>query len=242
METETSPHILVVDDHREIRELLAQYLKQHNFRVTVADGGAAMKKQLREHAIDLVVLDIMMPGEDGLSLCRSLRETTKLPVIMLTAMAETTERVIGLEIGADDYVTKPFEPRELLARIKAVMRRTHSLPFQKEALSANKFRFDNWILDVDRRELIGKDELAIPLSTAEFKLLTVFIQHPQIVLNRDQLLDFTRGKEANVFDRSIDNQVSRLRKKIEADPKKPTLIQTVWGGGYKLAAEVEQLY
>jgi two-component system OmpR family response regulator len=200
-----------------------------------------MKKVLREHAIDLVVLDIMMPGEDGLSLCRNLRETTKLPVIMLTAMAEATDRVIGLEIGADDYVTKPFEPRELLARIKAVMRRTHSLPFQKEALSANKFQFKGWTLDVERRELIGEDEVAIPLSTGEFQLLSVFIKHPRIVLSRDQLLELTRGKEAEVFDRSVDNQVSRLRKKIEDDPKKPTLIQTVWGGGYKFAAEVERL-
>jgi two-component system OmpR family response regulator len=241
MTTKTLPHILVVDDHREIRELLGQYLKKHNFRVSLADGGVAMKKVLREHAIDLVVLDIMMPGEDGLSLCRNLRETTKLPVIMLTAMAEATDRVIGLEIGADDYVTKPFEPRELLARIKAVMRRTHSLPFQKEALSANKFQFKGWTLDVERRELIGEDEVAIPLSTGEFQLLSVFIKHPRIVLSRDQLLELTRGKEAEVFDRSVDNQVSRLRKKIEDDPKKPTLIQTVWGGGYKFAAEVERL-
>ncbi|MEN8218328.1 MAG: response regulator [Pseudomonadota bacterium] len=241
MTTKTSPHILVVDDHREIRELLGQYFKKHNFRVSLADGGVAMKKILREHAIDLVVLDIMMPGEDGLSLCRSLRETTKLPVIMLTAMAEATDRVIGLEIGADDYVTKPFEPRELLARIKAVMRRTHSLPFQKETLSANKFRFKGWTLDVERRELIGEDELAIPISTGEFQLLSVFIKHPRIVLSRDQLLELTRGKEAEVFDRSVDNQVSRLRKKIEDDPKKPTLIQTVWGGGYKFMAEVERL-
>lgn len=241
MKTETLPHILVVDDHREIRELLCQYLKQHHFRVSVAEGGASMKKMLRENAIDLVVLDIIMPGEDGISLCRHLREQTKLPVIMLTAMAEATDRVIGLEVGADDYVTKPFEPRELLARIKAVMRRTHSLPFQKTALSANKFRFGDWILDADRRELINKDELAIPLSTVEFKLLSVFIERPHIVLNRDQLLDLTRGKEANVFDRSIDNQVSRLRKKIETDPKKPTLLQTVWGGGYKFAIDVELL-
>jgi two-component system, OmpR family, response regulator len=241
METESSSHILVVDDHREIRELLAQYLKQHGFRVTVADGGVAMKKVLRESAIDLVVLDILMPGEDGLSLCRSLREKTPLPVIMLTAMAEATDRVIGLEIGADDYITKPFEPRELLARIKAVMRRTHSLPFYKEPLSANQIRFDRWILDVQQRELIGEDQVAIPLSTAEFNLLTAFLNHPRIILNRDQLLDITSGKEAGVFDRSIDNQVSRLRKKIEVDTKKPVLIQTVWGGGYKFTAEVERL-
>ena len=235
-----SPHILVVDDHREIRDLLAKYLAKHGFRVTVAEDGVAMKRVLKTSAIDLVVLDIMMPGEDGLSLCRHLRESGALPVILLTAMAEETDRVVGLEIGADDYLVKPFNPRELVARIKAVLRRAHSLPPRSAPRAAATLRFDRWTLDVGRRELIGADGVAIPLGTAEFQLLSAFLDHPRMVLSRDQLLDLTRGRAANVFDRSIDNQVSRLRRKIEADPKKPMLIKTVWGGGYSFAAEVER--
>jgi two-component system OmpR family response regulator len=180
----------------------------------------------------------MMPGEDGLALCRDLRATTDLPVIMLTAMAEETDRVIGLEMGADDYLTKPFNPRELLARIKAVLRRANSLPQTRGQLGGERLRFDRWILDTAQRELIGDDHVAVPLSTAEFLLLTAFIQHPKMVLSRDQLLDLTRGRSATVFDRSIDNQVSRLRRKIEADPKKPELIKTVWGGGYSFTADI----
>ena len=233
-----SPHILVVDDHREIRDLLARYLGKHGYRVSVAEGGAAMKKALKAGAIDLVVLDLMMPGEDGLSLCRDLRATTDIPVIMLTAIAEDTDRVIGLEIGADDYVTKPFNPRELLARIKAVLRRTNTLPQQRESLDLDAILFDRWRLNTAQRELVGGDGVAVPLSTAEFRLLSAFVARPRMVLSRDQLLDLTRGRAANVFDRSIDNQVSRLRKKIEADPKSPKLIKTVWGGGYMFAAEV----
>ena len=237
---EETPHILVVDDHRDIRDLLAKYLAQHEMRVTVADGGAAMKKALKTSAVDLVVLDIMMPGEDGLSLCRHLRATTALPVILLTARAEDTDRVVGLEIGADDYVTKPFNPRELVARIKAVLRRARSLPPEREPLDARQIRFDRWILDVNRRELLDEEGVATPLSTADYKLLSAFLNHPRRTLSREQLLDLTSGRAAQVFDRSIDNQVSRLRKKLEADPKKPALIKTVWGGGYVLAAEVER--
>ena len=237
---EETPHILVVDDHRDIRDLLAKYLAQHEMRVTVADGGAAMKKALKTSAVDLVVLDIMMPGEDGLSLCRHLRATTALPVILLTARAEDTDRVVGLEIGADDYVTKPFNPRELAARIKAVLRRARSLPPERAPLDARQIRFDRWILDVNRRELLDEEGVATPLSTADYKLLSAFLNHPRRTLSREQLLDLTSGRAAQVFDRSIDNQVSRLRKKLEADPKKPALIKTVWGGGYVLAAEVER--
>ena len=233
-----SPHILVVDDHRDIRDLLGKYLAKHGYRVTVADGGSEMKRALKAGAIDLVVLDLMMPGEDGLSLCRDLRATTEIPVIMLTAMAEDTDRVIGLELGADDYVTKPFNPRELLARIKAVLRRANALPQQREAVEAETVLFDRWRLNVSGRELIGEDGVAVPLSTAEFQLLSAFVNRPRMVLSRDQLLDLTRGRAANVFDRSIDNQVSRLRKKIEIDPKSPKLITTVWGGGYMFSAEV----
>ena len=234
---EPSAHILVVDDHREIRDLLAKYLARHGFRVSAAESAAKARKTLEASAIDLVVLDIMMPGEDGLSLCRHLRATTALPVIMLTAMAEDTDRVVGLEIGADDYVVKPFNPRELLARIKAVLRRSNSLPQQRPGLDGQTVRFDRWVLNVGQRELVGQDGVAIPLSTAEFQLLSALLTHPKMVLSRDQLLDLTRGRAANVFDRSIDNQVSRLRKKIEADPKEPSLIKTVWGGGYMFTAE-----
>ena len=234
------PHLLVVDDHREIRDALAKYLSRHDYRVSTADSAAAARRVLETNRIELVVLDVMMPREDGLSLCRQLRAKGDLPIIMLTAMAEETDRVVGLELGADDYVTKPFNPRELLARIRAVLRRTHSLPPQPERPAANRLRFDRWLFDVDRRELVGEDGVAVPLSTGEFLLLSVFVQRPGMVLTRDQLLDLTRGREAAIFDRSIDNQVSRLRKKIEADPKRPQLIRTHWGGGYSFAAEVQE--
>ena len=237
---EPSAHILVVDDHREIRDLLARYLARHGLRVSVAESALKARRVLETSAIDLVVLDIMMPGEDGLALCRHLRATSGVPVIMLTAMAEDTDRVIGLEIGADDYVVKPFNPRELLARIKAVLRRANSLPQQRPAPDADTIRFERWVFNVGRRELVGKDGVAIPLSTSEFLLLSALLRHPKMVLSRDQLLDLTRGRAAAAFDRSIDNQVSRLRKKIEADPKEPALIKTVWGGGYVFTADVER--
>lgn len=239
MMKDSTPHILVVDDHRDIRDLVGKYLTKNGYRVTTADGGVAMKKVLACSGVDLVVLDVMMPGEDGLALCRDLRAGGDMPVIMLTAMAEETDRVIGLEIGADDYITKPFNPRELLARIKAVLRRTNSLPQTKAPLDSERFSFDRWIFDGGQRELIGEDGVAIPLSTADYLLLSAFLKHPNMVLSRDQLLDLTRGRAATAFDRSIDNQVSRLRRKIEIDPKKPTLIKTVWGGGYSFAAEVK---
>ncbi|MGI9510684.1 MAG: response regulator [Geminicoccaceae bacterium] len=236
---DNTPHILVVDDHRDIRDLVAKYLTKNGYRVSVADGGPAMKKVLAAGRIDLVVLDIMMPGEDGLTLCRDLRAGGDMPVIMLTAMAEETDRVIGLEIGADDYLTKPFNPRELLARIKAVLRRANSLPKQHEQFESKRLAFGGWVLDSAQRELIGGDGVAVALSTADFLLLSAFLKHPKMVLSRDQLLDLTRGRTATAFDRSIDNQVSRLRRKIERDPKKPELIKTVWGGGYSFAAEVK---
>jgi two-component system OmpR family response regulator len=233
-----APHILVVDDHREIRDALAKYLARHDHRVSVADSAATARRVLETSRIDLVVLDVMMPREDGLSLCRQLRAKSEVPIIMLTAMAEETDRVVGREMGADDYVTKPFNPRELLARIKAVLRRTHSLPPQPARPAAARLRFDRWVFDAARRELIGADWVAVPLSTGEFLLLGVFLQRPGMVLTRDQLLDLTRGRDAAMFDRSIDNQVSRLRKKIEADPRQPQLIKTHWGGGYSFTADV----
>ncbi len=237
---EPTPHILVVDDSADIREPLAKYLAKKGLRVSTADGGQEMRRVMKTGAIDLVVLDIMMPGEDGLALCRMMRETTDVPVILLTAMVEETDRVVGLEIGADDYVTKPFSPRELLARIKAVLRRSRGLPRAAPSAERNRLRFDRWILDTLRRELVGEDGVAVPLSTTEFRLLTVFLERPRMVLTRDQLLDLTSGRSLEPFERSIDNQVSRLRKKIESDPKNPAIIKTVWGGGYVLAAEVTE--
>jgi two-component system, OmpR family, response regulator len=237
---EPAPHIALVDDHRDIRDLVSKYLSQHGYRVSVAESGAALRRLLERSAPDLVVLDIMMPGEDGLSVCRHLRSTTNLPIIFLTAMAEETERIIGLEIGADDYLTKPFNPRELLARIKAVLRRVNSLPPQRDKLKAKTIRFDRWLLNVGRRELVNSEGVGVPLSTAEFRLLKAFLDHAGLVLSRDQLLDLTVGRAAELFDRSIDNQVSRLRKKIELDPRTPLLIKTHWGGGYSFTAEVEE--
>ncbi|ADH89283.1 two component transcriptional regulator, winged helix family [Ancylobacter novellus DSM 506] len=235
---ETAPHIAIVDDHRDIRDLVGKYLQKHGYRTSLAENAAAFRRLLDRNAIDLVVLDIMMPGEDGLSLCRYLRESSTVPVIMLTAMTEETDRIVGLELGADDYLAKPFNPRELLARIKAVLRRVQSLPPQRGQLKAKEVRFERWSLNVGRRELTGEDGMAVPLSTAEFRLLSVFLDHAGLVLSRDQLLDLTVGRSAEPFDRAIDNQVSRLRKKIESDPKSPTLIKTHWGGGYSFSAEV----
>jgi two-component system, OmpR family, response regulator len=235
---ESAAHIAVVDDHREIRDLVGRYLVHHGYRVTVAAGAADFRQLLERSAFDLVVLDIMMPGEDGLTLCRHLRTTTDLPIILLTAVTEETDRIIGLEMGADDYVTKPFNPRELLARIKSVLRRANSLPPRRDGHRAKTVRIDRWTFDLGRHELLGEDGVALPLSTAEFRLLCAFIDHPGMVLTRDQLLDLTVGRAANVFDRSIDNQVSRLRKKIEADPHNPVLIRTHWGGGYSFEADI----
>ena len=237
---EVCPHVLVVDDHREIREPLARYLERHGLRATVAESAAAARRTLRAAAVDLVVLDIMMPGEDGLQLCRYLRETTRIPVILLTAMGEETDRIVGLEVGADDYVSKPFNPRELLARIKAVIRRARNLPPDRVPLPAGKYRFDRWSLDVARRELVDEEGVVMPLSYGEFRLLVVLLERPGMVLSRDQLLDLTRGRAAAPFDRAVDNQVSRLRRKIERNPRNPCLIATVWGGGYRFSVEVER--
>ncbi|MEM6548611.1 MAG: response regulator [Pseudomonadota bacterium] len=243
---EPQPHILVVDDHRDIREPLARYLEKNGYRASTADGGAAMRRVMKTGAVDLVVLDVMMPGEDGLALCRDLRAKGTafggpdgtMPVILLTAMAEETDRIVGLEIGADDYLTKPFNPRELLARIKAVLRRTATNGGRRNAPSVGQIRFDCWCFDIARRELVGEDGVAVPLSAADYRLLKTFVERPGMVLSRDQLLDLTSGRQAQVFDRSIDNQVSRLRRKIERDPKEPSLIKTVWGGGYVFSATV----
>ena len=234
-----SVHLLVVDDHRDIRDSLARYLSGHGYRASTAVDAAAARRLLRDHAPDLVILDVMMPGEDGLSLCRWLREATAIPVILLTAMADETDRVIGLEIGADDYLTKPFSPRELLARIRAVLRRATALPAQRDHSEVGLYRFDRWCFHVARQEIEDDAGIAVALSTGEHRLLLAFVQRPNHVLSRDQLLDLTQGREAAVFDRSIDNQVSRLRRKIEAEPGQPVLIKTVWGGGYRFTPTVD---
>ena len=234
-------HILVVDDHSEIRDLLKRFLEQHGLRVSCARDGKEMKRLLEEREFDLLVLDLMMPGEDGLTLCRELRVKSNLPIIMLTAMGEETDRIIGLEMGADDYLAKPFNPRELLARIKAVMRRTQAETQPAAETLTQDLRFDRWLLDVNRRELVDEDGVGLSLSTAEFDLLKVFLERPQRVLSRDQLLDLARGREAVAFDRAIDTLVSRLRRKLERDPKNPELIKTIWGGGYMFSADVAQV-
>ena len=240
MMNQGSPHILVVDDHSEIRDLLKRFLEQHGMRVSCARDGKEMKRLLDEREFDLLVLDLMMPGEDGLTLCRELRVKSRLPIIMLTAMGEETDRIIGLEMGADDYLAKPFNPRELLARIKAVMRRTQAEIQPVPETLTRDLRFDRWLLDINRRELVDEEGVGMSLSTAEFDLLKVFLERPQRVLSRDQLLDLARGREAVAFDRAVDTLVSRLRRKLERDPKNPELIKTIWGGGYLFAADVTQ--
>lgn len=236
------PHILLVDDERDIRDPLAAYLGRNGVRVTKADSASAAREILAVHAIDLVLLDIMMPGEDGISLAGFIRATSTTPVILLTAKAEELDRVLGLEIGADDYVTKPFSPRELLARIKAVLRRTTGgATAAVHAPDAAGYAFGGWILRTGERELVDAEGVAVPLSAGEYNLLHAFVTHPRRVLSRDQLLDLSQGRELAAFERSIDNHISRLRRKVEADPADPKLIKTVWGGGYMLAAEVRRI-
>ena len=234
------PHILLVDDQRDIRDPLAAYLSRYNMRITKAENAGRARELLAAHAIDLVLLDIMMPGEDGLSLTGFIRATSTTPNILLTAKAEETDRIVGLELGADDYVVKPFSPRELLARIKAVLRRTGQGSAVR-APDARAYAFGPWILKTGERELVGQDGVAVPLSTGEYNLLHAFVTHPKRVLTRDQLLDLSQGRELAAFERSIDNHISRLRRKIEEDPRNPMLIKTVWGGGYTLAEDVRRM-
>lgn len=237
---ETTAHILVVDDHREVRDLVSRFMEKHGYRVSTARDGVEMRRVMEVNAIDLVILDLMLPGEDGLSLCRDLRARSTVPIVMLTAMGDETDRIVGLEMGADDYVPKPFNPRELLARVKAVLRRMQGLPDHVRADDTGIVRFAGWELDARKRELVSADGVVVPLSTGEFNLLLTFVQHPQRVLSRDQLLDLTHGRSVAPFDRSIDTQVSRLRRRIEANPKEPEIIKTVWNGGYIFTPAVEK--
>lgn len=235
-------HILIVDDDREIRELVSGYLKKNGLRVTVAADGRQMKSFLEADRVDLIVLDIMMPGDDGLVLCRQLRsgKHQSIPVLMLTARNDEMDRVIGLEMGADDYLAKPFAARELLARIKAVLRRTRMLPPNLQVTEAGQLlSFGDWQLDTTARHLLDRNGTAVTLSGGEYRLLRVFLDHPQRVLSRDQLLNLTQGREADVFDRSIDLLVSRVRQRLGDDAREPAYIKTVRSEGYVLAMPVE---
>lgn len=234
-----APHILIVDDHREIRDLVSRALIKEGFRVSTAADGRAMRKMLADSRIDLILLDLMLPGEDGLSLCRAVRAESNVPIIMVTAKGDEVDRVIGLEMGADDYLPKPFGSRELVARIKAVLRRSKDKAGQTASdKSAKRYQFERWTLDTGARELIRDDGVTVPLSTGEYDLLIALVERPQRVLSRDQLLDLARGRAANALDRSIDTQVSRLRKKLERNPGDPKIIKTVWGGGYMFTPTV----
>ena len=235
----TPIRVLVVDDEATLREPLSDYLVRQGFVAVQAASAAEARARLTEAAFDIVLLDIMMPGEDGLSLCRHLTETRHVPVIFITARGEATDRIVGLEIGADDYVVKPFDPRELVARIRSVLRRAARQPQEPE--QQFDYIFDGWRLDPLRRRLIDREGAVVPISSAEFRLLVAFLDHPRRVLDRDRLLDMVQGREAHLFDRAVDNQISRLRRKIERDSRNPELIQTVWGGGYMLAAEVSKV-
>jgi len=236
---DTLDHILIVDDDAEIRSLLSQYLTKNGLRVSAVADGRAMWRALEAGRIDLIVLDLMLPGEDGLTLCRNLRtKSSDVPVIMLTARGEETDRIVGLEMGADDYLAKPFSARELLARIKAILRRARSLPENLRADAARNIRFGDWLLDTVKRQLISAAGVVTPLAGAEYRLLRTFLSHPNRVLNRDQLVDLTQGKEADPLDRSIDVQVSRLRQRLGDDSREPRLIKTVRGEGYVPAVTV----
>ena len=233
------PHLLIVDDDDDIRSLLTNFFEKHSHKVTVAADGAAMFSALERHSVDLVILDVMLKREDGFSLCQKLRAMSRVPIIMLTAVTDHTDRTVGLELGADDYVTKPFDQRELLARVKAVLRRTaETLGAPAPSDIRPMMCFGDWRLDVARRELRSSDDTLVLLSGGEFDLLLAFVEHPQRVLTRDQLLDLARGPAHAAYDRSIDTLVSRLRHKLEADSKAPSFIRTVRNGGYVFEAKV----
>ena len=230
--------ILVVDDDPELTELLRGYLGNQGFEVTTACDGSAMRKQLAVFQPDLLILDLMLPGEDGLTLCRDLRASSRLPILMLTARGDDMDRIIGLEMGADDYLPKPFNPRELLARIKSILRRAEDHEPHEAALKT--LHFAGWTLDLAARNLIGADGVVIALSTGEFRLLHLLAESPNRVFSRDQLMDALAGRDAGPFDRTIDVMISRLRRRLNDDARDPELIKTVRSEGYMLAARVER--
>jgi two-component system OmpR family response regulator len=230
--------ILMVDDDAQIRQLLSDYLTNFGMSVVAVADGRAMEEELKRSSFDLVILDLMLPGDDGLSLCRSLRAESDIPILMLTARGEAMDRVVGLELGADDYIVKPFEPRELVARIQSILRRTRGKSESNK--EQNEVEFMGWRLNYVLRHLVSPKELVIPLSNAEFRLLTVFIENPNKILTREFLLDSARGRDMEVFDRSIDILVSRVRQKLNDDSRMPTLIKTVRGEGYLFDAKVNR--
>ena len=235
------PHILIVDDDREIRELLARFLERNRFRVTAVREAREARRAWPNGHFHLVVLDLMLPGESGLDLARWLRGQSNVPIVMLTAMGEETDRIVGLELGADDYVAKPFNPRELLARIRAVMRRVGDPGEPKGEVSSRSFGFAGYVLEPARRRLLNPDGVEVPLTGGEYDLLMALVERANRVLTRDMLLDLLRGRQAGPFDRAIDVAISRLRRKLEDDGRHAQLIKTVRGGGYVLAATVERL-
>lgn len=236
---ETS-RILVVDDAPDIRKLVSLTLGDNGFEVETANDGEEMSKALKGRAFDLVVLDLVLPGEDGLSLCRKLRAESTIPIVMLTGRGDDTDRIVGLEMGADDYLVKPFNPRELLARVRAVLRRTNEQASVEQDGGDGVLGFEGWMLDQVRRKLQSPEGEDVELTAAEFDLLTVFAKRAKRVLSRDQLLDLTKGRNASPFDRTVDVQLSRLRRKLEKDPRNPSLIKTVRGVGYIFACEVTE--
>lgn len=240
-------HILIVDDDRRIRDMLCRYLEQEGFAVTGVENGDAMRLHISGNRVDLVLLDLVLPGEDGLSLSRELRAKSEVPIIMVTGKGEPFDRVVGLEVGADDYITKPFHLREVLARIRSVLRRSgmqkQVVPEQQGDDGSDddeRVWFSGWQLDLLGRTLLAPDNSSVPLTTGEFNLLSAFVKRPNRPLNRDQLMDLTKSRDWSPYDRSIDTQIGRLRKKLEADPKDPQLIKTVRGVGYVFAAKVER--
>lgn len=235
----TQDHILIVDDDAEIRGLLGEYLQKQGYRATAVADGKGLRAAMEKSRPDVIILDLMLPGEDGLALCRDLRARSEIPIIMLTARGDETDRIVGLELGADDYVAKPFSPRELLARIKSVLRRARSLPDNLKPEEAGSYRFAGWTLDVATRNLTGADGVVVPLGGTEFRLLRIFLEHPNRVLTRDQLIDLMLSRDAAPFDRAIDVQVSRLRHRLGDDAKEPAIVKTVRGQGYVFAARVD---
>ncbi len=235
------PHILIIDDDREIRDLLARFLERNRFRVTAARDGREARRAWTAGHYQLVILDLMLPGESGLDVARWLREQGNVPIIMLTAMGDETDRIIGLELGADDYLPKPFNPRELLARMRAVMRRTAEQDERRPDNDNRVLRFAGWILDPTRRRLLNPDAVEVPLTGGEYELLVALLDRANRVLTRDMLLDLLRGRQAGPFDRAIDVAISRLRRKLEDDGRNAQVIKTVRGGGYVLAADVERV-